>query len=499
MTSVNSSFVNSESPRDISLRDLVSPLFRRKTLLITAFVSILVLVILVGVLVPPPFKSQMSVLVNRERVDPLVTTETTTQIPANGSAEVSVEEINSEAELLLSQDILEKVVVATGLDKQQPSSLDWLLPVSTPAERIAHAAKHLAKAIKVKNETNSNLIDVSYSSNNPQRAFAVLNALSNFYVQKHTEVHRPPGSFKFFEAETQKYHTALQKSESDLKNFSRHEHIAAPDLVRADLAQQVALATGQLYTSRQAIAADEQRIHSDRAQLKVTPERSPTQQATSQADKLLDTLGATLLAAQTKRTQLLLKYEANYPLVLEVDQEIAQAKAAIAEAKKTRYVTEDTDRDPTHELLREDLARSETDLAAQRGSADAAKRGIDAIQAEMVELDQKASEQGDLLREVKANEDNYLLYLAKREQERTSDALDETRIGNVAIAVPPAIPVLRIYSVPIVIVVAFLAAFFLSIAMVYIVDYFDSSFHNPSQVIDTLGIPVVVSMPRRTA
>jgi uncharacterized protein involved in exopolysaccharide biosynthesis len=498
VTSVNSSFVNSEGPKDISLRDLVRPLFRRKRLLITAFLSILVLVILVGVLVPPPFKSQMSVLVNRERVDPLVTTETTTQIPANGSAEVSVEEINSEAELLLSQDILEKVVVATGLDKQG-SPLGWLLPARTPAQNIEHAAKALAKAIKVKNETNSNLIDVSYSSSNPQRSFAVLNALSNFYVQKHAEVHRPPGSFKFFEAETQKYRAALQKSESDLKNFSRHEHIAAPDLVRTDLAQQVALATGQLYTARQAIAADEQRIRSDRAQLKVTPERSPTQQASSQADKLLDTLGATLLAAQTKRTELLLKYEPSYPLVLEVDQEIAQTHTAIAEAKRARYVTENTDRDPTHELLREDLAKSATDLAAQQGAADAARRGIDAIQAEMVELDQKASEQGDLMREAKANEDNYLLYLAKREQERTSDALDETRIGNVAIAVPPAIPALPVYSVPIVILVAFLAAFFLSIAMVYIVDYFDSSFHNPSQVIDTLGIPVVVSMPRRTA
>ena len=37
---------------------------------------------------------------------------------------------------------------------------------------------------------------------------------------------------------------------------------------------------------------------------------------------------------------------------------------------------------------------------------------------------------------------NYLLYLSKREQERTSDALDEKRISNVAIAVPPVLPIL---------------------------------------------------------
>ena len=43
---------------------------------------------------------------------------------------------------------------------------------------------------------------------------------------------------------------------------------------------------------------------------------------------------------------------------------------------------------------------------------------------QIVDLDQKAVKQSDLLREAKANEANYLLYLSKREQEKTSDALD---------------------------------------------------------------------------
>ena len=64
----------------------------------------------------------------------------------------------------------------------------------------------------------------------------------------------------------------------------------------------------------------------------------------------------------------------------------------------------------------------------------------------MVKLGSQSLQQADLQREAKANEQNYLLYLSKREQERTSDALDRTRIENVAIAVPPAIPVLPVHG-----------------------------------------------------
>ena len=91
----------------------------------------------------------------------------------------------------------------------------------------------------------------------------------------------------------------------------------------------------------------------------------------------------------------------SYPLVQEADQEVATAKAAIAAAEKTQYVTQTTDRDPTFELLREDSAKTEADLAAQRANLTAIKSSIQSLQTQMVDLDQKALTQQDLLRSVR--------------------------------------------------------------------------------------------------
>lgn len=488
-----------ETPKSPTLRELVTPIFRRRKLLLISFVSVFTIVVALGFLVPRPYKAQMEVLVNRERLDPPVTPEATTQVPTDSAAEVTVEDINSEAGLLLSRDVLQNVARQTGLDHPQPSLLAYILPKRTYAQNLAHAAERLAKQIKVETETNSNLIHVSYKSSDPERSYAVLHALQNLYLDKHEAVHRPAGSYELFDTETQKYRDALQRAEDQLLEFSQKAGVAAPDVERTNIANQVALAIGQLHNAEEAVAADKERLAADQSQLGFTPARSETARQSAAADKLLDDLRATLLAARTKRLQLTMKYDAQYPLVKETDAEIAITEAAITQAEKTTYQTSTTDRDPTYELIREDIAKTKSDLSAQQATVVAVRRSIGDMQAQMVSLNAQAIKEQDLQREVKANEGSYLLYLSKREQERTTDALDKRGIENVAIAVPPVVPVLPVYGNTMVLLAAFGLACIVSTAAAYSVDLLDSSIHTPAQAADILGIPTVISVAKRTA
>jgi uncharacterized protein involved in exopolysaccharide biosynthesis len=481
-----------------TLRDLVAPLFRRKRVLIATFLFIFTVAAFLGLLRLHKYESHMSILVSRERLDPLVSTEATNQM--GNTPALTDQEVNSEAELLKSRDLLEQVVLANGMQNEHGGGLlNFLHPKQTEADRVARAVRGLATQIQVDTPSKTNLIEVTYSSSDPALAYGVLNSLSNLYLEKHAAVHRPAGSYQFFAQQAESYKTALQDAEDGLRKFGQTQGVSDPNEERTDLATQLAAAIGQSHTVEQAIAADEQQIQNIQAQMKVTPQRLATKQDTQAANLLLQNLGTSLLAAETKRTQLLLKYEPSYPLVQEADQEVVQAKAAIAEAEKNPYVNQTTDRDPTFELLRENLAKDQADLAGQRASLVASQRGIEKMKAQMVKLGSQSLDEADLEREAKADEQNYLLYLSKREQERTSDALDRTRIENVAIAVPPAIPVLPAHGPLFILLIAFALAVLISLPTAYIIDYFDPSFHTPAQVIDILGVPVVVAVPKRTA
>jgi len=482
-----------------TLREMVVPIFRRKRAVVLSFLGIFLGSIVTALIVANLYQVDFEILVNRTRLDPLVTTEQTNQ-PAQQATAVSEEEINSEVELLKSPDLLERVVLANGLQlKEKESWSAKLLPKLTDAGYVAKAVRRLDSKLKVTAVEKTNDIEVVYRSFDPKLAFGVMSSLADFYREKHLTVNRASGSVDFFASETEKYRKALASSEAKLADFGLTAGVAAPDVVRTDMAQEVANFVGVHDLAKQVAAADEQRLKEVQLQMAATPSRSATQTVSSPTPILLQQLGSDLVVAQLKRTQLLMKYDPSYPLVHEVDQEIAVTKAAIAEAQKTQYQAETTDRDPTWELLREDLARTRSDLAAQKATAAAAQQSIQTIQAQMVDLDQKAVKQGGLLREAKADESNYLLYLSKREQARTLDALDQSRVANVAIASPPVMPVLPAFSPMLVIAIGFFLALFVSIGGAFAIDYLDTSFRTPNEVVDILNVPVLASVPRRAA
>jgi uncharacterized protein involved in exopolysaccharide biosynthesis len=488
-----------KATQDATLRDILTPLFRRRRLLVLTFCGVLLGAIVAALFLSSRYEASMEVLVNRDRLDPMVTTEQFSQT-APAAPVLTEEEINSEVELLQSADLFEKVVLANKMqDIEKDSIVAKLMPKQDEGYYVSKAVQHLGKKLKVDAVKKTNMIEVSYQSSDPKLSYGVVSTLAAGYLEKHVTVHRPVGSYDFFAKETDKYQKALQESEVRLADFGNVEGVAAPDIVRTDLAQQVANSIAALHQAQQAISADELRIRDEEAQLKVTPARSSTMQVSNSAELLLQNLQTNLLAAQLKRTQLALKYDPSYPLVQEADQEIAETQAAIAEAQKNQYVNQTTDRDPTYEYLREDVAKTKADLASQKATAAAVSRSIDSMKLQMVDLDQKSVKQLDLLRETKANEANYLLYLSKREQEKTSDALDQKRIANVAIAVPPSLPVLPAYSAMLVLFIGLLLALFVSVGAAFVAEYLDPSFRTPEEVNDILNVPVLAYVPRRVA
>ncbi len=99
-----------QRPFTLTLRDIAAVLFRHRRLLLISFIAILVAVLLSGVL-SPTYKAEMKILVRRERVDPVVTSQPNAPSQVF-QEEITESELNSEVELLNSQDLLRKVVLA---------------------------------------------------------------------------------------------------------------------------------------------------------------------------------------------------------------------------------------------------------------------------------------------------------------------------------------------------------------------------------------------------
>jgi uncharacterized protein involved in exopolysaccharide biosynthesis len=181
--------------------------------------------------------------------------------------------------------------------------------------------------------------------------------------------------------------------------------------------------------------------------------------------------------------------------VQEVDKQIADTRGSIAaeEARPLREQT--TDRNPTYAWINEELAKAKSDYSGQQARATATQAVVGVYQARAEKLEQAGLVQLDLLRDAKQNEDNYLLYLHKREEARIEEALDRTRILNVASVQEPTVPVAPVRSSWIFGFVGVLLAITVSIGVVFTREYLDSSFRTPNEVLTELHIPVLASVP----
>jgi uncharacterized protein involved in exopolysaccharide biosynthesis len=188
-----------------TLRDVAAIAFRYRRVIGLCFIGIIFGGVL-SALMLPKYRAETKILVTRGRVDPVVAPLPEAHNPI-ANYELTPEQINSEVELLNSYDLLRKVVVArelhhpkTSFGKLMAAPLTWGL---TEDQRIDKATIKLAKAIDIQAVPKTNVIQITLTSSDPQRAAGVLANLNSLYLDKHRAVHRASGQFNFFETQTQ--------------------------------------------------------------------------------------------------------------------------------------------------------------------------------------------------------------------------------------------------------------------------------------------------------
>jgi uncharacterized protein involved in exopolysaccharide biosynthesis len=488
----------------LTMRDVVMPVFRQRRLVALTFLGIFLGAVLCALLLPRKYEAEMKILVNRERVDAVVTPDPDN---ANGPGmvpAVSEEDLNSEVELIKSRDLLERVVLACGLSVEAKSRWElWIEraensvrgTAATPETQLAKAVQTLAERLVVDPMKKTTLIRVAYAARDPQLAALVLQTLATMYQEKHASVHRPPGTFRFFDQETQRYRDDLASAEAALTDFDSRQGIvevtAQKRLVLEQLSQ---FEAGWQQAQANAYQAKE-RAKALRAQAAATPERQITQVAKIGNAQLLATLEGTLLSLELKRTEMLSKYAPGYPPVMDVETQIADTRRTIAQAEGSPVQQITTDRLPAQDWMATELARASTDQAALMAQADATAKVVQHYQGIARSLDEKETQQADLVRNVKTSEDNYLLYVRKREEARISDALDSKRIVNVAIAEAATVPALPTLHLGWMLIGGFFTASIVSVGTAYGVDRLDASFRTPEELNRYLELKVLASIP----
>ena len=250
-----------EVPR-ISLRDFLRVLFKRKTQILLFFAVTFVTVAVATFMAKPTYLATAQILVKlgRENV----------YVPTSGGAGPVVnfnheEQINSEIEILKSRSLAMEVLQELGPENIYeniaggPSGIRAAIfpSKSSPRTPAENALLSMQKALDVQGIKKSNVIEVSFRHTDPEIAAAVVNKLSNLFLDRHLSVHKTPQSYEFFQQQSEFLKTKLSEAEDRLQELKKQYDVTALDEQQSILLKQIAeLRAGLNETTSQSVEVE---------------------------------------------------------------------------------------------------------------------------------------------------------------------------------------------------------------------------------------------------
>jgi len=327
-------------------------------------------------------------------------------------------------------------------------------------------------------------------------AAKIVNTLANAYLDEHLLVHKNPQSYNFFEDQSQVLKTKLEQSEAVLETLKKQNQVTALDEQQKLLLKQIADLNAELNRTLSQEAETKNRILQIRQQLDKTPENILQGKEVNHNPYLISNLEVKLVELQLKEKELLTKYTPQSRLVKNVEEEIQMVQEKLTQNEKKQYGKSSVGLNTTYQRLQEELFRNQAE-----GKALVAKREIQTTQltnyqGKLEQLNQMEVKLNQLEQSVDVNRQNYRLYLAKFEESRISDAMDNKKMANVSImqsALTPFKPISPKKGLNIALAI-FLGGFG-GLGLAFFSEYLDDSLEKPEDVEQSLQLPVLASIP----
>lgn len=449
--------------RTTSLRTFLNIIFKRKYLIIAVFVSVVSTVTIVTFLMTPVYQANLKMLVKKE-----VDNEKSLLFRMNLNLAYEKHDwIKSEIEIIQSTPVALKIIESMKLDQRDFKGID--------PQDINQILEAFESRLKVENTKDSNVLDISYESSDPDLAASVVNNMVKAYIDYRAHLFSESEEYKFFDDQIRVAEDKLRELEERQARFKQSEELISPSVQGDILLTKVAdyekaltdVRTRRIGKEAMLKVIKEQMLNGDKTNIPVTESSNSLSR-----EKHIAKLRGEMLNLQLRRDQLLQKYTPEYEEVVNLEKAIANTRKRI-----------ETEIDEIVEL-------EETAIRAMIAEEEALQNTISDLNKQIKEFAQKEYKLTQLSRGIEDNRDLYSMLLKQREEARISQAKLEhgIKIKVISPALVPTEPIKpkKWLKVLLAIILGLASGFGLALFL----EYFDHTLNSPEEVENQLGLPV---------
>jgi succinoglycan biosynthesis transport protein ExoP len=446
---------------------LLSALIARWRVALATLAAALVLALAITALQPRLYTATAMVLLDTQTPDSL---SGTTQVqPLQAGAYVA-----AQVEVILSERVLRRVIesekLATGTGSETHER--WLSATSGEGDYVAWLAEQMRKRLEVRPGKESGVITIAYSATDRARAARVANAVTRAYIDTSLEMRVEPARQHqgLFAAQADALRERLEQAQARLSEYQRtHGLVAVGQDERLDIETARLNELSSQVVQLQSLAGE-----SDNRQrlARANSERAP--------DVLnhpsIAALAAEVARQETKLSELRTRLGEQHPSIVELQANIRQLRAQ--QTAETARVQDSLGINDSVNQGR--IAQMRAQLEAQR--------------ARVLALKAQRDEAAVLQRDVQNNQAAYDAIATRGAQAALESRRNLTNISVLKVATPPALPTSPKLMVNLTVALILGAA--LAVAAVIAREQKDRRLRNAEDVPETLGLPLLVEIPR---
>ncbi|MBN2012588.1 GumC family protein [candidate division KSB1 bacterium] len=444
--------------QQFQIKRAIHILFRRKMIIISLFISVVLTVTIGSFLMAPTYQAASKVLIMRDsetekallfRINPGYTQDTNYII-------------NSEVEIIRSRPIAERVIKQLGLDMK---------------------VELLLGKLDVHRLRDANVINISFETDHPAQCAQVVNSVVKNYVEYRAELFRDSDAYEFFSNQIAVADSQLSKLERRQASYQQEKNILSPVQQNQILLNKLAAYEQELTKARTERITRNTRLEmiqnllSNGDSLSIIPS-TEISDSPSQKD-YLSRLKGELLSLEMEHSRLLEIYNPDYDEVVKIEKQITAAREQI------------------HQEVDAIITQERTAIDALKAREDVLNTSIAGIHQQVRQRSEQEYQYASITRGIDDNREVYSMLLKQREEARISlakmDNLVKVRVVSPAIV--PDRPVKPKKKLNVLLSLFFGLAAGLSAA--FVVDYFDRTLSNVEDVEQYLDLPVLTSIPHQ--
>lgn len=376
---------------------------------------------------------------------------------------VATSYLGTQADIIKSERVAAQVVQMLGLDKQAESVTMWRNDTEGKVPIDRYFGELLLKSLKVEGGRFSNVVTISYGSEDPKFSAAATNAFVQAYISTSASLRADPAKSYagYFESQAKTYREELDRAQAKLTEYqNKHGIVASPQRLDAESTRLDAL-------NLQLAQAMAERTEASARQTNSGAETSPDVQNSPS----VQALKGQLAAAESKLTEISSVVGSRHPQRLLLEAQIEGLREQLAaEMRRVTGATATVGR------------QSNQKVAEIRALVEQQKRTVLAMRTQLDEM-------ATLYREVEAAQRAFSSVTDRRNQVTLESKSDQAAARIISPAIEPLEPAKPRVGVMVGISVAFGVAF--AVALALGLELLDRRLRSPADLTELEGIPLL--------